>query len=218
MNILNIAGLAAVAFLASAPAQAEVIFSGSTLACFGSSCSTLASFGSNTHDEGLTFTGSTFGGTTTGNVLTVSNFGNLDLSRLDRGQSFNDYDGDLFALALTFTLPSGVNPSPGSDDIFTAILQGSATTGSNGDVVVTFSDSSESYTYPGGTFTVNVNGLTVTTQHDTDIAGTITAVAAVPEPSTWAMMILGFAGLGFMGYRRKSKMALTATYYDQPPI
>lgn len=27
-------------------------------------------------------------------------------------------------------------------------------------------------------------------------------VAAVPEPSTWAMMILGFAGLGFMAYRR----------------
>jgi hypothetical protein len=30
-------------------------------------------------------------------------------------------------------------------------------------------------------------------------------VAAVPEPSTWAMMILGFAGLGFMAYRRKNK-------------
>jgi hypothetical protein len=29
------------------------------------------------------------------------------------------------------------------------------------------------------------------------------AVAAVPEPSTWAMMILGFCGLGFMAYRRK---------------
>jgi hypothetical protein len=26
---------------------------------------------------------------------------------------------------------------------------------------------------------------------------------AVPEPSTWAMMILGFAGIGFMAYRRK---------------
>ncbi len=24
----------------------------------------------------------------------------------------------------------------------------------------------------------------------------------VPEPSTWAMMLLGFAGLGFVGYRR----------------
>jgi len=35
---------------------------------------------------------------------------------------------------------------------------------------------------------------------------------AVPEPSTWAMMILGFAGVGFMAYRRsrKNTMALTA--------
>jgi hypothetical protein len=35
------------------------------------------------------------------------------------------------------------------------------------------------------------------------------AVASVPEPSTWAMMILGFAGLGFMAYRRNSKPALS---------
>jgi len=35
-------------------------------------------------------------------------------------------------------------------------------------------------------------------------------VTAVPEPSTWAMMILGFAGVGFMAYRRKSRPALMA--------
>jgi PEP-CTERM motif len=28
-------------------------------------------------------------------------------------------------------------------------------------------------------------------------------VSGVPEPSTWAMMLLGFAGVGFMAYRRK---------------
>jgi hypothetical protein len=31
--------------------------------------------------------------------------------------------------------------------------------------------------------------------------------AAVPEPSTWAMMILGFMGVGFMAYRRRDKQA-----------
>ena len=41
--------------------------------------------------------------------------------------------------------------------------------------------------------------------------GPACVTAAVPEPSTWAMMLLGFAGLGFTAYRRKSKPALLAT-------
>jgi hypothetical protein len=32
--------------------------------------------------------------------------------------------------------------------------------------------------------------------------------AAVPEPATWAMMILGFLGLGFMAYRNKAPVRL----------
>ena len=40
------------------------------------------------------------------------------------------------------------------------------------------------------------NGLTVIATN---------GVAAVPEPSTWAMMILGFAGVGAMAYRRSRK-------------
>jgi hypothetical protein len=39
---------------------------------------------------------------------------------------------------------------------------------------------------------------------------TATVAPAVPEPSTWAMMLLGFAGIGFMAYRRKLKPALMA--------
>jgi hypothetical protein len=38
--------------------------------------------------------------------------------------------------------------------------------------------------------------------------GTVSFTAAVPEPSTWAMMILGFCGLGFMAYRQKNGAAL----------
>jgi hypothetical protein len=41
-------------------------------------------------------------------------------------------------------------------------------------------------------------------------AGTFGAVAPVPEPSTWAMMILGFAGVGFMAYRRRKSAAFAA--------
>jgi PEP-CTERM motif len=36
-------------------------------------------------------------------------------------------------------------------------------------------------------------------------------IEAVPEPSTWAMMLLGFAGLGFAGYRQRRKLAVAAS-------
>jgi PEP-CTERM motif-containing protein len=35
-------------------------------------------------------------------------------------------------------------------------------------------------------------------------------VAAVPEPATWAMMIVGFAGIGYLAYRRRQGVALAA--------
>jgi PEP-CTERM motif-containing protein len=37
------------------------------------------------------------------------------------------------------------------------------------------------------------------------VTATVTTgiASAVPEPATWAMMILGFCGVGFMAYRRK---------------
>ena len=42
--------------------------------------------------------------------------------------------------------------------------------------------------------------------------GSLDAVmlTAVPEPSTWAMMILGFAGVGYMTYRRKRQATALA--------
>ena len=44
--------------------------------------------------------------------------------------------------------------------------------------------------------------------------GTLTAttvsVSGVPEVSTWAMMLAGFAALGFTGYRRNKNAAVAA--------
>lgn len=39
---------------------------------------------------------------------------------------------------------------------------------------------------------------------------TLVLTTAVPEPATWAMLLLGFAGIGFMVYRRKSTPILIA--------
>ncbi len=38
--------------------------------------------------------------------------------------------------------------------------------------------------------------------------GAFTITAGVPEPATWAMTILGFFGIGFLAYRRKSGSVL----------
>jgi hypothetical protein len=42
-------------------------------------------------------------------------------------------------------------------------------------------------------------------------------VSAVPEPSTWAMMILGFAGVGFMAYRRRNQAAVAQSFNPNRP-
>ena len=41
-----------------------------------------------------------------------------------------------------------------------------------------------------------------------DSLGSWTVTADVPEPSTWAMMVLGFCGLGYMAYWRKNRLTL----------
>jgi hypothetical protein len=43
-----------------------------------------------------------------------------------------------------------------------------------------------------------------------EAAGPIGIHTAIPEPSTWAMMLLGFAGLGFAGYRKAKRNAVAA--------
>jgi hypothetical protein len=75
----------------------------------------------------------------------------------------------------------------------------------------------------GAAFTTDVNGWILNAQAATADGGPLATevhslegtqsfvgtdpslTTGIPEPSTWAMMILGFAGVGFMSYRRKPK-------------
>jgi hypothetical protein len=65
--------------------------------------------------------------------------------------------------------------------------------------------------------TTNKKGVTTTSVITTaqssalvlDAPGVPVLLTSVPEPSTWAMMLIGFAGLGFAGYR-KAHSARTA--------
>jgi PEP-CTERM motif len=98
------------------------------------------------------------------------------------GPSASVASGSPFTITLTDTaFPDGITQSSNSFD-------------------------SIAFTLIGSTFTFNSFG--------TSQPATYTAVfgfaAAVPEPSTWAMILLGFAGLGLMAYLSMPKAALMA--------
>ena len=62
---------------------------------------------------------------------------------------------------------------------------------------------------PAGNELVTITGLapfTTATFSSTNNAFEFShSVLPVPEPSTWAMMVLGFAGLGYAAFRRNTK-------------
>jgi len=61
--------------------------------------------------------------------------------------------------------------------------------------------------FTGSSVKVDMEGLFLTTTGESPDFFNLALTTGVPEPSTWAMMILGFAGIGFMAYRRKGRSA-----------
>ncbi len=61
-----------------------------------------------------------------------------------------------------------------------------------------------SYTFTASGPSTKIAFLNNTAPSDNYLGLDDVSIAAVPEPSTWAMMILGFAGVGFMAYRRRN--------------
>lgn len=57
-----------------------------------------------------------------------------------------------------------------------------------------------------------VNGLYSAFVHANFAPTSVTISSGVPEPATWAMMILGLAGVGFLARRRKAKAAMAAAF------
>jgi PEP-CTERM motif len=53
-----------------------------------------------------------------------------------------------------------------------------------------------------------VDGVLTGVDFDVRTDGSFTTAAATPEPSTWAMMLLGFVGIGYLGRRRMRVAAL----------
>lgn len=107
-----------------------------------------------------------------------------------RGLSFSGPDGKAFNLAAD-TIAGG-SPFPGFTCGSPYCLVGP---GDPNDLNPTNLKDPEQ---PDGERIYTVTGLT-------DVS--ITLASAVPELSTWAMMVLGFAGIGFIAYRRRGSVA-----------
>ena len=62
------------------------------------------------------------------------------------------------------------------------------------------------FVYSGGAYTTlkypGASGSSVTLGREINDSGAVAAAVVAPETSTWAMLLAGFAGLGFAGYRR----------------
>ena len=105
------------------------------------------------------------------------------------------------ATTITFDIAGRGLSGHGSEQVealLNGVLIGSGTTKDNQPFqLVTLSG-----TLNAGSNTLEFLGLTTSTDQTAFFENV--SVAAVPEPSTWAMMILGFAGLGFLAYRRKN--------------
>ena len=197
MRILSAIGAAALALtFASAPASAAILFAGSTQGCFGAGCSTFSTSANDLPGK-LTFTGDTFSGSTDTTL-------DIGLGTFALANGTHNYTGESFTLQILFTDPTGVTPGA----TYLANLTGSVQ-GNNGKIEkIDFDNTPQAFSFAGGTFTLQVFDVSpFAVGKSNSIAGQIelTSVTPVPEPTTWAMMLLGFAGVGFLAYRRKNQ-------------
>ena len=140
--------------------------------------------------------------------------------------SFSALQGLNAAAPITLDFnPMDVSPNatPGANAIFFSVVDSSNSTVFN----ETLSTTDTSVTIPGGVLAagqsysfdllfddriVDSSGEFLKTQfYDAHTDGSFsTAAEAVPEPSTWAMMLMGFVGLGFAASLRGRKQGATA--------
>jgi hypothetical protein len=196
--------------MASAPAKAAVVFQGYTNGCFDCVAPPNTSAVQTASLLGLSYTNSTFNVVEAGGIASIGtapgvpNLNNLGSFTLTGAPAV--YTGNTFDLRVTFTAPPGTSPAT---SVFTADLLGTVTSTDVGGVYIDFDNTAHHYTFTNGSFNFFVNDLSITPGGNIALSGTIRdVVAGVPEPSTWAMMVLGFAGVGFMAYRRKSTFRL----------
>lgn len=202
MRKLALALVAGISLTVATAANA-VLFTGSSQGCFTALCTP----SSTATDQGLSFTGGTFNlSDSSGFVGLGGATNNLGVFSLSTAPAV--YTGDLFSLLVTFTSPTGTSPSSGS---FSAVLQGSVSSLPGGGVYINFNNDPLVFTFgDGGSFDFWVNDVSLSPGGANQImSGTINVLTSpVPEPGTWALMILGFGAIGLAMRTRRRRTAL----------
>jgi len=197
--VLGILGATA---LTSASAASAVEFVGSTTGCLqvvpGPACTlgTSSNIGGST---GLVYTSGGFDQFTAADTGYAAIGGTDTLGTFTLGANPMNYTNDLFKLLVTFTAPAGVS----GGGTFNANLIGSVTGANNGGVTITFTNPTQIFHSSIGDFTLGVNNVSISGTSGTPVPITGYLLAAVPEPATWAMMLVGFGGIGLAMRRRR---------------
>ncbi len=203
MRKLLLTAIGAAAFAAASPAMAGVTFntSMSTL-----SCNSVANC-NQVDDQTVSFDGLTLQ-YIAGSGINIQPTSFINLGELDStGTGTFDLTGLLLSITIDQTVPGGTGTLPGGD--ITGIL-----TGNSSGATITWL--SGGVTINGYQYTVTNNPLAIVSPSSCTGAGCgVTSiqgqVAAVPEPAAWALMLLGFAGVGFaMRRQRKPVLAQVA--------
>lgn len=84
------------------------------------------------------------------------------------------------------------------------VLAAITTMGSTNDLSHVFTPYSIDFVASAGAGTLSFADVSTNTIGVDGLVDNVALSSGVPEPATWVTMLLGFAGLGFVGYRRKS--------------
>jgi hypothetical protein len=196
--------LSAIMFIGTAPANADTVNINFQSYPFLTPISSL---------DGVTF--STFGGPGPAGTPAISSadWGNNGLSNSLSGDYPTDqilqFTFDGLASNITFNFDNYGSSSSGRGDSFVQAFD----SGGNlleTDFIANLQSQSFTLSASGISYIQFNNNTGGTDSWLFDIGSLHATVSAVPEPSTWAMMLLGFCGLGFLAYRRRNCRMLAA--------